>query len=140
MIVVMDGGSHCDNHSDHILPSFWEKSSQEILVLSGQSKSRQPLSLVGGSPSLGSLLFGTRSPSTTIMAITAGAVVGDVEPRAIEDDGRGRKHAAHLAVTVWALLQRWIVEMLATLKMHTTGHTFVFVHGHDNTSPSLFDD
>ena len=89
--------------------------------------------LVGGFLFRGSLLFGPRSLST-VMAITAGAVVGDVEPRAIEDNGRGRKHAPYLAVTVWALLQRRIVEMLAALKMHPTGQTFVFVHGHDDTS------
>ena len=78
------------------------------------------LNLVGGFLFRGSLLFGTRSPST-IMAVTAGAVAGDVEPRAIEDDGRGRKHAPHLAVTVRALLQRRVTEMLAALKMQPTG-------------------
>ncbi len=94
------------------------------------------MSLVGGSLFLGSLLSGTRSPST-IMAVTAGAVVGDVEPRAIEDDGRGRKHAAHLVVTVRALLQRRIAEMLATLKMQPTGQTFslVLTYGDVSTSP-----
>ena len=60
------------------------------------------------------------------MAVTTGTVVGDVEPRAVEDDGRGRKHTTHPAVTVWALLQRWIAEMLAALKMHPTGQTFRF--------------
>ena len=73
------------------------------------------------------------------MAVTAGAVVGDVEPRALEDDGRKRKYAAYLAVTVRASLQRRIAEMLTALKMHATGQTFVFVYGHDDTSPSVVD-
>jgi hypothetical protein len=72
---------------------------------------------------------------STIAAVTAGAVVGDVEPRAIEDDGWGRKHTPYLAVTVRALLQRRVAEMLAALKMQPTGQTFLFVHGHDDTPP-----
>ncbi len=31
-IVVMDGGSHSDNHSNKILPSFWEKSSRSDTI------------------------------------------------------------------------------------------------------------
>ena len=77
------------------------------------------------------------SSLSTTPAVTARAVVGDVEPGAFEDDGRGRKHAAYLSVTVRASLQRRIAEMLATLKMQPTGQTFVFVHRHDDTSSSF---
>jgi hypothetical protein len=103
------------------------KARWHLALLFSKSKEKAAnLSLVGGFLFLGSLLFGTRSPSTVVTAITAGAVVGDVEPRAIEDDGWRRKQAAHLAVTVWTLLQRRIAEMSATLKMQPTGQTFRF--------------
>jgi hypothetical protein len=102
-----------------------------------RSKKKPPtFELVRGFPFLGSLLFGTRSPYT-IPTITTGAVVGDVEPGAFEDNGWRRKHAPYLATTLGALLQRGIAEMLAALKMYAAGQTFVFVHRHDDTSSSL---
>jgi hypothetical protein len=83
------------------------------------------------------LFFGARSPSTIVTTVAVGAVVGDVEPGAFEDNSRGRKHTPYLATTLGTLLQGGIVEMLAALKMQPTGQACIVVYGHDDTSPSF---
>ena len=57
-------------------------------------------------------------------------MVGDVEPAALEDDGRGVKDAPGLGLALRAIGLRLVVETLLFLELVTALRAFVFVNGH----------